>query len=107
MSFVQRSSEWASLRVSYTLSKSMNDLGEAFFSSSVDPTNISRDRGRSDDDQRHRLVIDGTMNTSMAPATTAWEHLSHGLQLSGMLQYYTSLPFNIALEVEAVIELRA
>ena len=86
VSFVQRSSEWASLRVSYTLSKSMNDLGEAFFSSPVDPTDISRDRGRSDDDQRHRLVIDGTMNTSMAPATTTWEHLSHGLQLSGMLQ---------------------
>ena len=95
VSFVQRASEWASLRVSYTLSKSMNDLGEAFFSSPIDPTDISRDWGRSDDDQRHRLVIDGTMNTSMAPATTTWEHLSHGFQLSGMLQYYSSLPFNI------------
>ena len=86
VSLVQRPSEWASLRVSYTLSKSMNDLGEAFFSSPIDPTDISRDWGRSDDDQRHRLVIDGTMNTSMAPATTTWEHLSHGFQVSGMLQ---------------------
>ena len=95
VSFVQRPSDWASLRVSYTLSKSMNDLGEAFFSSPIDPTDITRDWGRSDDDQRHRLVIDGTINTSTTPATTAWEHLSHGFQLSGMLQYYSSLPFNI------------
>ena len=95
VSLVQRPSEWASMRVSYTLSKSTNDLGEAFFSSPIDPTDISRDWGRSDDDQRHRLVIDGTVNTSMAPATTTWEHMSHGFQLSGMLQYYSSLPFNI------------
>ena len=95
VSLVQRPSEWASMGVSYTLSKSMNDLGEAFFSSPIDPTDISRDWGRSDDDQRHRLVIDGTVNTSTAPATTTWEHMSHGFQLSGMLQYYSSLPFNI------------
>jgi hypothetical protein len=95
VSFVQRPLDWASLRVTYTLSKSMNDVGEAFFSSPIDPTDISRDWGRSDDDQRHRVVVDGILNTSMAPATTTWEHLSHGFQLSGMLQYYSSLPFNI------------
>ena len=54
-----------------------------------------QDWGRSDDDQRHRLVINGTVNTSMAPATTAWEHISHGFQVSSMLQYYSALPFNI------------
>ncbi len=95
VSFVQRPIGWASVRVSYTLSKSMNDLGEAFFSSPIDPTDIKRDWGRSDDDQRHRLVIDGTVNTPMAPATTLWEHVSHGFQVSGMVQYYSSLPFNI------------
>ena len=68
VSFVQRPTTWASLRVTYTLSKSMNDVGEAFFSSPIDPTDIMRDWGRSDDDQRHRLVINGTVNTSMAPA---------------------------------------
>ena len=41
----------------------MNNVGEAFFSSPVDPTDIMRDWGRSDDDQRHRLVIFGTANT--------------------------------------------
>jgi hypothetical protein len=95
VSFVQRPATWASVRFTYTLSKAMNDVGEAFFSSPIDPTDILRDWGRSDDDQRHRLVINGTVNTSMAPATTAWERLSHGFQVSSLLQYYSALPFNI------------
>jgi len=95
VSFVQRTATWGSVRLTYTLSKSMNDVGEAFFSSPVDPTDIRRDWGRSDDDQRHRLLINTTVNTSMAPATTAWERISHGFALSSMLQYYSALPFNI------------
>ncbi len=87
VSFVQRPIKWASLRMTYTLSKSMNNVGEAFFSSPIDPTDIMRDWGRSDDDQRHRLVINGTVNSPMSPATTAWEHISHGFQVSSMLQY--------------------
>jgi Carboxypeptidase regulatory-like domain/TonB dependent receptor-like, beta-barrel len=93
--FVQRPIDWASLRLTYTFSKSMNNVGEAFFSSPIDPTDIMRDWGRSDDDQRHRFVINGTINTPMSPAATVWEHVSHGFQVSGMLQYYSSLPFNI------------
>ena len=73
----------------------MNDVGESFFSSPIDPFDLSKDWGRSDDDQRHRLVLNGAVNTSMEPATTPWERLSHGFQLSGMLQYYSALPFNI------------
>ena len=73
----------------------MNNVGEFFFSSPVDPTDVMRDWGRSDDDQRHRLVINGTVNTSMAPAATTWEHISHGFQVSSFLQYYSKLPFNI------------
>jgi hypothetical protein len=95
VSFVQRPIRWASVRLTYTLSKSMNDVGGAFFSSPIDSTDITRDWGRSDDDQRHRLVINGTMNTPMSPATTAWERISHGFQVSSMLQYYSALPFNI------------
>jgi hypothetical protein len=95
LSFVQSLTPRSSLRVTYTISRSMNDVGEAFFSSPIDPTDIARDWGRSDDDQRHRLVINGSINTSMAPAATAWERISHGFQASGMLQYYSALPFNI------------
>jgi hypothetical protein len=95
LSLVQRPTTWSSLRLTYTLSKSMNNVGEAFFSSPVDPTDIMRDWGRSDDDQRHRMVMSGTASTPMTPATTAWQHVSHGFQLGGFVQYYSSLPFNI------------
>jgi len=97
LSFLQRPTRWGSYRVSYTYSKSMNNLGEAFFSSPIDPLDVSKDWGRSDDDQRHRLVINGTANTSTAAAKTAWEHFSHGFQLSGMFQFYSALPFNITV----------
>ena len=70
-------------------------MGEFFFSSPIDPSNIWRDYGRSDDDQRHRLVFDGAIHSSTASANSAWERISHGFQLSGMLQYYSALPFNI------------
>ena len=91
-----------SVRLTYTLSKAMNDVGEAFFSSPIDPTDIMRDWGRSDDDQRHRFVINGTINTSMAPAATTWRRISHGYQLSGMVQYYSALPFNITSGVTSL-----
>jgi hypothetical protein len=102
VSFVQRPTTWTSVRLTYTLSKAMNDVGEAFFSSPIDPTDIMRDWGRSDDDQRHRFVINGTINTSMAPAATTWQRISHGYQLSGMVQYYSALPFNITSGVTSL-----
>src|SRR5262249_9352411 len=82
ISFVQRPTRWGHYRVSYTWSKANDNVGEFFFSSPIDNFNIWQDWGRSDDDQRHRLVIDGAIQ-------------SHGFQLSGMLQYYSTLPFNI------------
>jgi hypothetical protein len=102
VSFMQRPARWGNYRVSYTLSKSMNDVGEAFFSAPIDPFDLSKDWGRSDDDQRHRLVINGAIHSSMAPAATPWEHFSHGFQLSGMLQAYSSLPVNITSGVTTV-----
>jgi hypothetical protein len=38
----------------------------------------------------------------MRPAETAWERLSHGFQVSTMLQYYSSLPFNIVSGVNSL-----
>ena len=102
LSFVQRPAARGSLRVSYTLSKSLNNMGEYFFSSPVDPTNVLRDRGRSDDDQRHRLVVNGSVNTSMAPAHTALEQLTHGLRLNAVLQTYSAVPFNITSGVTSL-----
>ena len=102
VSFTQRPTRWGNYRISYSLSKSQNNLGEFFFSSPIDPFDLSKDWGRSDDDQRHRLVFNGAVNSSMEPATTAWELISHGFQLSGVLQAYSKLPFNITSGVTTI-----
>jgi carboxypeptidase family protein/TonB-dependent receptor-like protein len=89
-SFVQRPVAWGHYRVSYTLSKAMNNVGENFFSSPIDPTDLSKDWGRSDDDQRHRLVVNGAVQ------------LPYDLELAGALQVYSSLPFNITSGVTTI-----
>jgi hypothetical protein len=102
VSFTSRPAALGYYRVSYTLSKSMNNVGENFFSSPIDPFDLMKDWGRSDDDQRHRLVVSGGVNSSMAPAETTWERITHGFQLSAMLQAYSALPFNITSGVTTV-----
>jgi hypothetical protein len=102
VTYLQRPKNWSAVRVSYALSKSMNDLGEAFFSSPTDPSHVMKDWGRSDNDQRHRLVISASVNSPMTPGTTAWERMSHGFQASTMVQYYASLPFNIVSGVNSL-----
>ncbi len=89
VSLVERPGKWGSYRVTYTLSKAMDNVSEFFFSSPIDPFDINKDWGRSDDDQRHRLVLNGVVNI-------------HGFQVSGLLQYYSSLPFNITSGVTTI-----
>jgi Carboxypeptidase regulatory-like domain len=89
VSFVQRLTRWGAYRVSYTLSKSMNNVGENFFSSPIDPFDLSKDQGRSDDDQRHRLASTGSVN-------------AYGFQLSAMVQAYSAPPFNITSGVTTI-----
>ena len=38
----------------------------------------------------------------MEPATTVWERMSHGFQVSGMRQAYSALPFNITSGVTTI-----
>jgi hypothetical protein len=102
VTYLQRPKDWSALRVSYTLSKSMNDLGEAFFSSPTDPGNVMKDWGRSDNDQRHRLVISASVNSPTTPGTTTWEKVTHGFQASTMLQSYSALPFNIVSGINSL-----
>jgi len=102
LTYVQRPSNWSSVRVTYTLSKSMNDVGEAFFSSPTDPANVMKDWGRSDDDQRHRLVVSASVNSPTGHGTTLWEQVRNGFQASTMIQYYSALPFNIVSGVNSL-----
>ena len=102
LSLLQRPARWGDYRISYTLSKSMNNVGEFFFSSPIDPFDLSKDWGRSDDDQRHRLAINATAHTSSDAATTVWQALTHGLQVSGVVQAYSALPLNIQSGITTV-----
>lgn len=95
VSFLERPSRWGSYRISYTWSKGIDDVGEFFFSSPLNNFNIAMDRSRSDDDQRHRVVFDGMLHTSMDPAHTSWQRVRNGFILTSILQYYSALPFNI------------
>jgi hypothetical protein len=45
VTYLHHPKNWSAVRVSYALSKSMNDLGEAFFSSPTDATNVMKDWG--------------------------------------------------------------
>lgn len=96
VSFVERPVSWGSARISYTWSKAIDNLGEFFFSSPINNFDFSVDRSRSDDDQRHRLVFDTSVTSPASPASGIAELLTHGWRLSGILQYYSRLPFNIS-----------
>ena len=102
LSLMQRPVRWGSYRVSYTLSKSMNNVGENFFSSPIDPYDVWKDWGRSDDDQRHRLVVSGSLTSPTARPGSTWEWLSHDFALSGVLRTYSALPFNITSGVTTI-----
>jgi outer membrane receptor protein involved in Fe transport len=95
VSLLQRPVSWGSMRLSYTWSKAIDNVGEFFFSSPINNFNLAVDRSRSDDDQRHRVVFNATLNSPASPAHTFAGHLIHGWQLGGILQYYSRLPFNI------------
>jgi hypothetical protein len=89
LSLLQRPGRWGHYRVSYTLSRARNNVGEFFFSSPIDPFNLDQDWGRSDDDQRHRLVLQAAAR-------------AHGFQLSGTMRAYSALPQNVTSGVTTV-----
>jgi outer membrane receptor protein involved in Fe transport len=97
MSFNKRAARWANLRVSYTLSKTIDDAGNFFFSSVQDNFNIRGDRGLSDNDQRHRLVISGSLEAPSQSNDHGWQRALHGFQFGYIFTYASRLPFNVLL----------
>jgi hypothetical protein len=87
--------KWGYYRASYTYSKALDDVSEFFFSAPINNFNIWQDYSRSDDDQRSRATFEGTVHTSLDHASTTWEKLSHGFQLTTSFTGYSPLPFNI------------
>ena len=94
LSFHQSAGRWADYRMTYTFSKALDNVGEFFFSSPSNNFNIWQDYGRSDDDQKHRFVLAGSLRSPQSPGSNTWQKATRGFQLSGMLQYYSALPLN-------------
>ena len=74
---------WGTIRFSYTFSKSLDDAGNAFFSTPQDNFDVHDDWGRSDNDQRHRVVLSGTAPTFK------------GVQFAYLFSYASAPPFNV------------
>jgi hypothetical protein len=96
VSFKRRFSRRAQARVSYTLSKTIDDVGGAFFFSPQDNFNLRDERGLADNDQRQRLAVSGSFETPGAGSNKdAWRRALSGFELSYIFQYGSRLPFNV------------
>jgi len=97
VSYNQRATSWASMRVSYTLSKAIDDAGNFFFSSVQNNFDINDDRGLSDNDQRHRLVVSGSLEVPRHSKATGFQRFLCGFQMGYIFTYASRLPFNVLL----------
>lgn len=87
-----RRAAWGSVRLSYTLSRSEDDAGNAFFQTPQIQNDVLADKGPSDNDQRHRLVVSGTVGDG--PSQGVRRALA-GFQIGWVYSYGSALPFNI------------
>lgn len=97
VSFNKRAAGWANVRVSYTLSKTTDDAGNFFFSTPQNNFNLRDDLGRSDNDQRHRLVISGSFQAPTKGTDEGLRKALRGFELSYIYTYASRLPFNVLL----------
>jgi hypothetical protein len=96
VSFKRRFTAWAEARVSYTLSKAIDDVGNAFFFTPQDNFNLRDERGLADNDQRHRLAVSGSFEAPAAGGEEgALRRALSGFRLSYIFQYGSRLPFNV------------
>lgn len=95
VSLNRRFSGWAGARVSYTYAKALDDTGNAFFFTPQDNSNLRDDRGRGDNDQRHRLTLSGTLSAPDTKSDSGWRRAAQGFQFSYIFSYGSPLPFNI------------
>lgn len=95
VAFNRRLARWTSMRASYTLSKSIDTAGNFFFSTPQNNFNLRDERGRSDNDQRHRLMLSGTLEAPTGGHATGLGRALENFQLSYIFSYASRLPFNI------------
>jgi hypothetical protein len=95
VAFNKRAAKWGSLRASYTLSKAIDNAGNFFFSTPQNNFDLRDDRGLSDNDQRHRFVLSGTLEAPRTDSPSQFRRALTGFQLSYIFTYASRLPFNI------------
>ena len=95
VSFLERPASWGSARISYMYSRGIDNISEFFFSAPINNFDLRMDRSRSDDDQHHRVVFNAMLQSPTSESHNFTGYLTHGWRLSGILQYYSRLPFNI------------
>jgi len=78
-----RTAAWGSARASYTWSKAIDDAGNAFFSTPQDNDDLLADKGPSDNDQRHRVVLAGSI-AALRVIDVGW-----------LFSFATGVPFNV------------
>jgi outer membrane receptor protein involved in Fe transport len=97
LALTQRRASWGSYRLSYTFSKGLDTSGNFFFSQPQNTNDVAAERGLSDNDQRHRLSLSGTLATMPAASDTLFHRLAGGWQFSYVFTYTSALPFNVQL----------
>lgn len=95
VSLNRRFQGWFAARVSYTLSKALDNAGNAFFFTPQDNFNLNDDRGLSDSDGRHRLTLSGMFEAPQQKGKGLGARIVRGFQLSYIFSYGSRLPFNI------------
>src|SRR5262249_27090676 len=95
LSLNRRFVRWWGIRVSYTLSRGVDDTGNAFFFTPQDNFDLRDDRGRGDNDQRHRLTLSGILEMPESKIDSRWMKLARGFELAYIFSYGSALPFNI------------
>jgi hypothetical protein len=93
VAFNKRASTWGSFRLSYNYAKSIDTAGNFFFSQPQDSFNIAAERGVSDNDQRHRLAVSGTLEAQRG--TSLLSRAIAGFRMGYVFSYTSALPFNI------------
>jgi hypothetical protein len=88
-----RGQRWGDLRAAYTLSRALDDAGNAFFSSPQDNNDVRADWGPSDNDQRHRLTLSGIIDPGRVIGAEG--AIARDWSLSWVYAYASAPPFNV------------
>jgi hypothetical protein len=91
IALMTRPAAWGQARLSYTLSKALDDAGNAFFQTPQIQNDILADKGPADNDQRHRIVFSG----SFGDGPGAVRRALGGFQVGYVASYASGAPFNI------------